>query len=73
MAHTAETYRKIHRLIEENVPYRLIAQEIKVNKNTVQSVNKRFKETGSIYPSNIVVNIHDPYFQSIFERIPYPQ
>lgn len=32
MAHTAETYRKIHRLIEENVPYRLIAQEIKVTK-----------------------------------------
>lgn len=71
MAHTAETYRRIYHLISQDLSYRQIAQDLKVSKNTVQSVNDRFNETGSIYPSNIIVNIYDPYFQTLYNRIEY--
>ena len=71
MAHTAETYRKIYHLLTQNVSYRQIAIDLNVNKNTVQSVKDRFNETGSIYPSNLNFNIHDPYFQAIYHRIEY--
>lgn len=68
MAHSANTYRKIHQLISENIPYRTIAEQLNINKNTIQSVSNRFKETGSIYPSNLKINLYDEYFQTILKR-----
>ena len=71
MTYLGETYRNIHQLIKENHSYRKISTKLSINKNTIQALVRRLNDTGSIYPSNMKINVYDPYFMDIMDRITY--
>lgn len=71
MSYTPKIYRAINNLIEQNIPYRRIASQLGITKNTVTSVKERKADTGSIYPANLKIQTYDPYFKSISDRIKY--
>ncbi|NLC66586.1 MAG: IS21 family transposase [Clostridium sp.] len=64
-----EKYTKIHELIIDGYSYREISNEMDISKNTPGALIKRFRNTGSIYPSINRASIYDPIINELRERI----